>query len=336
VELQRGPWNTGAGTQFGVRNKGASGKGEGNKVTVELKKRGVGKSKGGSARLTSDLQKAGSQGEVLQALDIARIAARPLKTIEASMAAHRLGKYGCSPEHPTVEWFFGELGKVTIIMEPQGVANTAWGLAKMRVSPSDPIWQNIMRRSVKLNTRNFEPQTIANLMWAFATAGVTPDAALVEAMSTAAISKSDRFLPQNIANLMWALATSGVPPDAALVEAMSSVAVSKSQDFNSQNITNLMWAFATLGVTPDAALVQAMSAEAVSKANAFNSLAISGLMWAFATSGLSPDAALVRAMTSEAILKKGDFDAQEIANLMWAFATLGISPDVALVQAFGQ
>jgi hypothetical protein len=112
-----------------------------------------------------------------------------------------------------VEWLFGELHRLVDIMGAQGMANTAGDLAKMRVSPSHPLWQDLMRRSVQLNGRDFKPQAIANLVWAFVTAGVSPAAALVEAMSSEAVSKSRDFDPQNVANLVWAFATLSVTPE---------------------------------------------------------------------------------------------------------------------------
>jgi hypothetical protein len=160
-----------------------------------------------------------------------------------------------------MEWFFGELHGQVGIMGARQIANTAWGLAKMRVSPSHLLWVDVVRRSLQLKARDFEPQNIANLMWAFATAGVSPGETLVRTMSAEAVSKSKDFKPQEIANLMWALSTSGVSSDAALVRAMSAEAVSKSKDFNPQEIGNLIWAFAASGVSPDAVLVQVMMDE---------------------------------------------------------------------------
>jgi type IV secretory pathway VirB3-like protein len=253
--------------------------------------------------------------------------------VAATMAAHRLGMYRCLPKGPTVKWLLAELDRLAAVMDAQGVANTAWGLAKMRVSPSHPLWQNIMRRFLSLNARDFKPQEIANLLWAFATAGVPPDAALVGLMSSAAVSKSKDFKPQAISNLMWAFSTMNVPLDTVLVQAMTSEAVSKSEQFEPQAISNLMWAFATSGVPPDAALVRAMSLAAVSKSTDFDPQAIANLMWALAKLGVPPDAALVRAMSSEAVLKSRDFLPQAMSNLMWALATLGVTPDVALVRA---
>jgi hypothetical protein len=137
-----------------------------------------GAAKGGTG-LMADLASVNSPADVLRALERARATAKPLKMVEASMSAHRLGKYGCSPEGPVVEWFFGELHVQVGIMGARKIANTASGLAKMRVPPSHPLWGNVVRRSLQLKARDFEPQAIANLMWAFATADVPLDAALV-------------------------------------------------------------------------------------------------------------------------------------------------------------
>jgi hypothetical protein len=49
---------------------------------------------------------------------------------------------------------------------------------------------------------------------------VTPDEALVQAMSAAAVSKAKDFTPQEISNLMWALTKLDVSPDAELLRAM--------------------------------------------------------------------------------------------------------------------
>jgi hypothetical protein len=299
------------------------------------KKNGVGVDNGESkgTALMTDLASANSSVDVLAKLDTVRAAAKPLTMMEASMSAHRLGKYGCSPEGPVVDWFFGELHGLVGVMGGRQVANTAWGLAKMRVPPSHLMWEKVVRRSLKLKSKDFEAQTISNLMWALATAGVSPDAALVQAMSAEAVRKARVFKPQNIVNLMWAFAKLDVVPDAELVEVMSSEAVSKCNDFLPQHIVNLLWSFATLGVPLDAALAEAMSAEAVSKSSDFIPVAISNMMWAFATSDVSPDAALVRAMSSEAVSKCADFTPLDMSNLMWAFATLGVQPDAALVRA---
>jgi hypothetical protein len=212
----------------------------------------------GAKLLSTDLKNAKSPADVLKAVEKARVAAQPLGFIAATTAVNRLGKSRSALESPGVEWLFGELERLTPVMDAQGVSNTVSGLAKMGAPLTLPLLRAVLQRSLQVNQREFKPQTIANLIWGLATLSVLPSDKLMQAMSSEAVSKAEDFSPQDISNLFWAHAKLGMSPDPLLVLALSSVVVSKAGDFNLHDISNLMWAYATLRVSPDAALVMAM------------------------------------------------------------------------------
>jgi hypothetical protein len=105
-------------------------------------KKGGGVSSGmsGAKLLSTDLKHAHSLADVLDAVDKARVAAQPLGFIGAATAVYKLGKFKSALKSPGVKWILGEVERLAPDMDAQALPNTALSLAKLKASPTLPLW----------------------------------------------------------------------------------------------------------------------------------------------------------------------------------------------------
>jgi hypothetical protein len=143
----------------------------------------------GAKLLSTDVKNASSLADVTNAVDKARAAAQPLGFIAATTAVHKLSIFKSALTSPAVKWILGEVERLAPDMDAQALSNTALSLAKLKASPTLPLWHALIQRSIKLDSRK------SNLMWALATANVPPDVVMVQATSSIAVSKARDFIP---------------------------------------------------------------------------------------------------------------------------------------------
>ena len=129
----------------------------------------------------------------------------------------------------------------------QGLANTAWALATLRMNCSftaPPVFLDALVAASKSQAHLFNAQGVSNLIWSLAKLQHY-NKALMEALLTAAMPQLAEFDPQGLANMAWALATLGhkspLFTDALLVASQPQLG-----SFNPQGLANTAWALATL------------------------------------------------------------------------------------------
>lgn len=198
----------------------------------------------------------------------------------------------------------------------QGLANTAWSMAKLRLC-DEPLWAAISASSIP-KMQQFRPQALSNTAWAGATLAVQ-HRPLFESISAASLNNIGEFNAQDLACTAWAFATLLVP-DKPLFSAISSASLTRLHDFNPQNLTNPVWAFAKLAVQ-DSPLMDAISSQSIRKIHSFRPLGLANTAWALATLRLR-HLPLLKAIAAEALQKSQAFSPAELTNIVWAFATL--------------
>eukprot|EP00669_Euglena_mutabilis_P010417 TRINITY_DN5170_c0_g1_i1.p2 TRINITY_DN5170_c0_g1~~TRINITY_DN5170_c0_g1_i1.p2 ORF type:complete len:315 (+),score=18.23 TRINITY_DN5170_c0_g1_i1:383-1327(+) len=133
----------------------------------------------------------------------------------------------------------------------QGVANTAWAYATLRITHM-PLINALAERAVHPEVvKSFTSQEVANTVWAYATLGVL-NQVLMEVLAEKVLLPEVRFsfTAQTVANTAWAYATLGVV-NLRLMEALADCALSPEvlPTYAAQEVANTVWAFAKLGMT---------------------------------------------------------------------------------------
>mmetsp|Transcript_17364 Transcript_17364/g.60203 ORF Transcript_17364/g.60203 Transcript_17364/m.60203 type:complete len:1177 (+) Transcript_17364:128-3658(+) len=210
---------------------------------------------------------------------------------------------------------------------PQGLANVAWGVARLSVSVARvdakalaPLFSAIATAAPK-HVGEATSQNMANLVWAFAKSGV-PARDLFDVVADAAINKVGTFGTQDMANTCWAFAKAGVRhPE--LFSAIGRVAEFNAGLFSGQDLSVLVWAFATAGVKKPF-FFKMLAAEVPAKVEALNAQSLATVVWAFAKTQVQAPA-LFQAVAHEAVRKITTFNAQNLTNTVWAFSNAGVA-----------
>ncbi|WP_163387988.1 DUF1601 domain-containing protein, partial [Endozoicomonas acroporae] len=204
----------------------------------------------------------------------------------------------------------------------------------------------IFKCNQKPQTRDIDPQGVANLLWAMAKLvdngqERTPELnKAVAALMPHVNAQKDQFIPQHIANLLWAmtkLVDNGQGWTPGLKEAVAVLLPhvnTHKANFKPQGIANLLWAMAKLADNGQERTPEFKAAVAVllphinAKKDQFNAQGIANLLWAMAklvdigpqwTPGFNETVAVLLPHVNA---QKAHFTPQEIANLLWAMAKL--------------
>lgn len=151
-------------------------------------------------------------------LDICSRRRTEFNAVNLSTAIFSLAKGLVTLDDPALGKLLGDIRVAAYEFGAQAVANTAWALARLRVSdPSilDATWAAGRRRVNQLSA-----QGLANLAWAHATLEYV-DLPLSEALGTAGSRVVTELNSQGLANFVWAFAKMRVPdrPLFAAIEA---------------------------------------------------------------------------------------------------------------------
>ena len=133
----------------------------------------------------------------------AQFSARNLAT-----AVHRIGKLGGRrvQQDPRLERLIEMCGRRIGEFEPQEIANSAWGCAKIGIT--DQRFFKAVAEKASRRIHAFNPQAMANTVWAFATARVAADT-LFKAVAAEVPRRIGEFNAQNMTNMVWAFACVG-------------------------------------------------------------------------------------------------------------------------------
>ncbi|KAG1672291.1 hypothetical protein FOA52_004306 [Chlamydomonas sp. UWO 241] len=263
--------------------------------------------------------------------------------IHASVALHtaaRLSETGARMP-PTVVSQLVELAHQHLQqMRPQGVAITAWALAKL--GHVDAEFTGALVQAATLLLRNFSPQNMANTAWALATLehldtkfmAALPlantlwalakldhvDADFMGALVQAAKLQLRNFNPQDLANTAWALAKLG-HVDGDFMDALLWEASPKLHSFEPQHLAKTALALAKLGHV-DAEFMGALLQACKPQLRSFLPQSLANTAWALATL-VHVDAEFMDALLQAARPQLRSFAPQGLTNMAWALATLG-------------
>ncbi|OLQ14645.1 BTB/POZ and MATH domain-containing protein 1 [Symbiodinium microadriaticum] len=195
-------------------------------------------------------------------------------------------------------------------LDPQGLANTAWGPGKMslRGRPSSTAASAASIAKIA----QLEPQSLANIAWSWATSHIYGQA-LLTLICSRALAVLEEFQPLPLTNFVWSLAglqPSGVPPP-------SSVAVRVRKLVRQHNPQQAGPARELWCLVPCACYMQAANSA-----------------WASGKAGYQ-DEQLMEATREQALRGINGPDSQKPANLAWAWATLVLQKMASFEAAAG-
>eukprot|EP00960_Hanusia_phi_P026420 746239-Hanusia_phi.AAC.14 len=207
------------------------------------------------------------------------------------------------------------------------LANTAWALAKLKISNSGILFKLIQEECMDRCLFEFNWQDISNMLWGFATVKFHSKD-LFHRFSVQVLDRDlDDVCPQVISNIIWSFGTVGHFDD-ELVEKISTHVLFKGLDeFKPMELSSMIWAMAALGHS-DERLFQKVSEFVLSKGlNGFNAPKISIIAWSFARARYPAEDLF--SLIEEFIVEKGmsSFNCQNISCIVWAFAVFGRMTD---------
>ncbi|CAO5677712.1 MAG: hypothetical protein NEHIOOID_00855 [Holosporales bacterium] len=165
-----------------------------------------------------------------------------IKAINYARTIYTLAKYTQGYKNPESDTLINALLTVwsqrapVQQFNPQDIANSLWGFAKLGKKAPDALLQSITDE----NIGGFNAQNIANSLWALATLGQQAPDALLQSITDENIVG---FNAQNIANSLWGFAKLGKQAPAALLQ---SITERNIHTFNAQNIASCLWAFSVM------------------------------------------------------------------------------------------
>ena len=235
--------------------------------------------------------------------------------------------------------------------DPQGIASTAWAIAKLldsgfslnfEIKESVPI----LLLQVQVHRMRFDARSVANLMWAMAKlldCGFALTAKLKETV-TIMLSRVRirvmQFKPHGIANLVWSLAVlveHEFPRSSQLsetVKALMPQVIALADQFEVRGLSNQMWALAKLvgnGIDLDESIVsgvRALSVRVCACPEFFSPQGAANTLWAVAklvADGLELTyelKELVVVLLPYVPFYLKDFNPRSIVSLVWAMAEL--------------
>eukprot|EP00927_Polykrikos_kofoidii_P042616 TRINITY_DN36648_c0_g1_i1.p1 TRINITY_DN36648_c0_g1~~TRINITY_DN36648_c0_g1_i1.p1 ORF type:complete len:1099 (-),score=193.23 TRINITY_DN36648_c0_g1_i1:8-3304(-) len=219
---------------------------------------------------------------------------------------------------------------------PQGLANTIWAYARLRVR-LEPILDSIASACLGCMSE-FSSQNLANLSWSVSTLQYRNEP-LLQAVSNNMVERTGDCDPRHLGNTAWALATLSCCHDPVL-ECIASAAIARCDEFNGQGLANTAWAFAQFRwhheplFTVIAERASRTDSCGVTLLDMSRPQELANLVWSFAT--LSHlDVPLVKAVSGACRGKLWEFVPQDHANITWSFAILRESGDKELRDALG-
>ncbi|KAF5841153.1 hypothetical protein DUNSADRAFT_14156 [Dunaliella salina] len=102
-------------------------------------------------------------------------------------------------------------------LTPQGLSNTAWGLAVLDAEPLPPQWSAAFLEASSTNMAAFSNQELALLVWALPRLRIVPSHTWMLALEGQVASRLHSLGPQDVSNLMWGMAQLKHRPDPLLV-----------------------------------------------------------------------------------------------------------------------
>lgn len=123
---------------------------------------------------------------------------------------------------------------------PQGLANTLWAMASLRVSVSDPLLATVASAAAP-KVSQFTPQALANAAWACAMLHF-PHGELLQAVERSTLMSLAKFSTQDTANVIWALTSLKVASPQFLDQVGTAIAPTM-HCFKPAEILNVVWGY---------------------------------------------------------------------------------------------
>ncbi|WIA21123.1 hypothetical protein OEZ85_005438 [Tetradesmus obliquus] len=162
---------------------------------------------------------------------------------------------------------------------PQGLANSAWALATLRVNPGPRLTAQLLQSSGAA-MRKFKPVELAQLGWGLAV-----------------LRRARSLSMRETANVLWAMGRLGAAPnDPDVLRLLMKQLYYGMQDANGRDLASSLWALASIGHKPDKAWMGIFGAQAEALVHEFTPQEIANLLWAYAKLGMKPPHMLLVAL----------------------------------------
>jgi hypothetical protein len=244
-------------------------------------------------------------------------------------------------------------------MDPRGVSNVGWGLARMKVQ--DPaVWSQVQRQGLEqarggMHAPEAQARPLLVPMMDLATSNVAAAGGVLFALANLVAGKV-KELGEEGGTLLSIEARRGIESDVKLMQAgrlgaalvsdlwlassllrgLARLSATKVNELV-QDGGDVIWALAEASVLADMQRMDAFTKrDYKDKAKGFKAQEISLLLWALAVSHVAVEQELVRALSRAAVARADDFKPQEIANMTWALATMKERPSEELVTALSR
>jgi hypothetical protein len=244
-------------------------------------------------------------------------------------------------------------------MDPRGVSNVGWGLARMKVQ--DPaVWSQVQRQGLEqarggIQAPEAQARPLLVPMMDLATSNVAAAGGVLFALANLAAGKV-KELGEEGGTLLSIEARRGIESDVKLMQAgrlgaalvsdlwlassllrgLARLSATKVNELV-QDGGDVVWALAEASVLADMQRMDAFTRrDYKDKAKGFKAQEISLLLWALAVSHVAVEQELVRALSRAAVARADDFKPQEMANMTWALATMKERPSEELVTALSR
>jgi hypothetical protein len=172
-------------------------------------------------------------------------------------------------------------------MNPQGVANTLWALAKLNMRPTGSL-REVLWAAAERVAPSMNPQEVANTLLSLSKLDMPPTGSLHKVLWAAAERVAPSMNPQNVANTVSALAKLDMPPTRNLREVLLAAVERVATSMNPLEVANTMSALASLDMPPTGSLREMLWAAAERVAPSMNPKEVTKTLWALAKLDMPP------------------------------------------------
>ncbi|GAX82894.1 hypothetical protein CEUSTIGMA_g10320.t1 [Chlamydomonas eustigma] len=267
-----------------------------------------------------------------------------IDAIGMSQLLWALGKLNHKADHG---WFRSHvlpaLQSRVAAMNAQGISNSLWGLATMRIRPEPSLMNMLVEAAGKVattkgagadQTADVHPQSLANTLWALAKLDVDPGDEWMESYLLRCLKSLPSFWPKDLTHVAWALAKMGRPLPPNLCEALMLRARRTLDEFTAQELSSIIWALASGGHTPSADWLNAWCDTAIPRLKKFNAQELACSLWSLARMKMEINSTFIGAFFYHSFPKLCLFSSQDFSMTLWALGTLKLFPPTEWLDAY--
>lgn len=208
---------------------------------------------------------------------------------------------------------------------PQEVANTVWGLAKVKHRPPAKIIQGIINTATS-QLHTFGTQELSNLLYGVALLKLQPGADWLTAFVKTSAGKLHAFRPQELANIMYSLALLRHEPQETWLLLYFQMTEGQMSNFKSQELSNIIWSFAKLNLRPPTSWMFEFCSQLTLRLPSCTTQELSNVMYSFGRLRHKPPAPCLAAFFNASQAVMDTFSPQGLANTIIALNWLDVIP----------